>query len=139
MEEKTLVLIKPDGMQKNISGTVLARFQQAGLRIVACKMIQLNEAILREHYDFLTEKPFFPEILSFMQECPVLALVLKGDNAIALTRELLGPTDSTIAPKGTIRGDFGENKSRNIAHASDGIESAAKEIARFFKSEEVFA
>lgn len=139
MEEKTLVLIKPDGMQKNISGTVLARFQKAGLRIVACKMIQLNEAILREHYDFLTEKPFFPEILSFMQECPVLALILKGDNAIALTRELLGPTDSTIAPKGTIRGDFGENKSRNIAHASDSIESAAKEIARFFKPEEVFA
>ncbi|HCI56884.1 MAG TPA: nucleoside-diphosphate kinase [Opitutae bacterium] len=139
MEEKTLVLIKPDGMQKNISGTVLARFQKAGLRIVACKMIQLNEAILREHYDFLTEKPFFPEILSFMQECPVLALILKGDNAIALTRELLGPTDSTIAPKGTIRGDFGENKMRNIAHASDSIESAAKEIARFFKPEEVFA
>jgi len=139
MEEKTLVLIKPDGMQKNISGTVLACFQKAGLRIVACKMIQLNEAILREHYDFLTEKPFFPEILSFMQECPVLALILKGDNAIALTRELLGPTDSTIAPKGTIRGDFGENKSRNIAHASDSIESAAKEIARFFKPEEVFA
>lgn len=139
MEEKTLVLIKPDGMQKNISGTVLARFQKAGLRIVACKMIQLNEAILREHYDFLTEKPFFPEILSFMQEYPVLALILKGDNAIALTRELLGPTDSTIAPKGTIRGDFGENKSRNIAHASDSIESAAKEIARFFKPEEVFA
>lgn len=139
MEEKTLVLIKPDGMQKNISGTVLARFQKAGLRIVACKMIQLNEAILREHYDFLTEKPFFPEILSFMQEYPVLALILKGDNAIALTRELLGPTDSTIAPKGTIRGDFGENKSRNIAHASDSIESAEKEIARFFKPEEVFA
>ena len=139
MEEKTLVLIKPDGMQKNISGTVLARFQKAGLRIVACKMIQLNEAILREHYDFLTEKPFFPEILSFMQEYPVLALILKGDNAIALTRELLGPTDSTIAPKGTIRGDFGENKMRNIAHASDSIESAAKEIARFFKPEEVFA
>ena len=139
MEEKTLVLIKPDGMQKNISGTVLARFQKAGLRIVACKMIQLNEAILREHYDFLTEKPFFPEILSFMQEYPVLALILKGDNAIALTRELLGPTDRTISPKGTIRGDFGENKSRNIAHASDSIESAAKEIARFFKPEEVFA
>ncbi|MCQ2955637.1 MAG: nucleoside-diphosphate kinase [Opitutales bacterium] len=139
MEEKTLVLIKPDGMQKNICGTVLARFQKAGLHLVACKMIQLNEAILREHYDFLTDKPFFPGILSFMQECPVLAVILKGDNAIALTRELLGPTDSTIAPKGTIRGDFGENKSRNIAHASDSIESAAKEIARFFKPEEVFA
>ena len=125
-------------MQKNIAGTVIQRFEQAGLTLAACKMMQLNEAILREHYDFLVDKPFFPSILEYMQEHPVLVLVLKGENAITTTRNLMGPTDSSIAPKGTIRGDFGKDKSRNVVHASDSQESAAKEIARFFKSEEIF-
>lgn len=125
-------------MQKNIAGTVIQRFEQAGLTLAACKMIQLSEAILRDHYDFLTDKPFFPNILEYMQECPVLVLVLKGENAIANTRNLMGPTDSSIAPKGTIRGDFGKDKSRNVIHASDSPESASKEIARFFKAEEIF-
>jgi len=138
MKEKTLVILKPDCMQKNLAGIVLERFAKNGLSLAACKMIQLNENILREHYDFLTDKPFFPSILSYMQECPVLVLVLVGDNCISITRDLLGPTDSSIAPKGTIRGDFGLDKSRNIAHASDSTESAQKEIARFFKAEEIF-
>lgn len=138
MIEKTLVILKPDCMEKNITGTVIQRFEQAGLTLAACKMMQLNEAILRDHYDFLADKPFFPSILEYMQECPVLVLVLKGENAIATTRNLMGPTDSSIAPKGTIRGDFGKDKSRNVVHASDSPASAEKEIARFFKTEEVF-
>ena len=138
MIEKTLVILKPDCMENNIAGTVIQRFEQAGLTLSACKMMQLNERILREHYDFLADKPFFPSILEYMQECPVLVMVLKGENAIATTRNLMGPTDSSIAPKGTIRGDFGKDKSRNVVHASDSPASAEKEIARFFKPEEIF-
>ena len=139
MTEKTLVLLKPDCMQKNVAGIVIARLQEKGLHIVACKMLALTEAILRDHYDFLADKPFFSNILSYMQECPVLALVLEGEDAIATTRNLMGPTDSSIAPKGTIRGDFGVDKSRNVIHASDSEASAKKEIERFFTKEEVFA
>ena len=138
MIEKTLVILKPDAMQQNLAGTIIQRFAKAGLTLVACKMMQLNENILREHYDFLADKPFFPNILSYMQECPVLVMVLKGENAISCVRGLLGPTDSSVAPKGTIRGDFGKDKSRNVVHASDGEVSARKEIARFFKASEVF-
>ena len=138
MIEKTLVILKPDAMQQNLAGTIIERFAKAGLTLAGCKMMQLNESILREHYDFLTDKPFFPSILEYMQECPVLVMILKGENAIACVRGLLGPTDSSIAPKGTIRGDFGKDKSRNVVHASDGEASAHKEIARFFKADEIF-
>jgi nucleoside-diphosphate kinase len=139
MIEKTLVILKPDCMQKNLAGTVMERFTKAGLSLIACKMMHLQESLLREHYDFLMDKPFFKNIVSYMTECPVLVLILSGENAIAITRGLLGPTDSSQAPKGTIRGDFGRDKSRNIAHASDSQEAAVKEIARFFTKHEVFA
>ncbi|MDR0755842.1 MAG: nucleoside-diphosphate kinase [Puniceicoccales bacterium] len=139
MIERTLVILKPDCMQKSLAGAVMERFTQAGLSLVACKMIRLQESLLREHYDFLMDKPFFPNIMKYMMECPVLVLVFSGENAIAVTRGLLGPTDSSLAPKGTIRGDFGQDKSRNIAHASDSRETAAKEIARFFTESEIFA
>ena len=138
MIEKTLVILKPDAMQQNLAGTIMERFAKAGLTLAGCKMMQLNESILREHYDFLTDKPFFPNILAYMQECPVLVMILKGENAIAGVRGLLGPTDSSVAPKGTIRGDFGKDKSRNVVHASDSEASAQKEIARFFKADEIF-
>ena len=136
--ERTLVIVKPDGMQKNLTGVILHRFTGAGMRPVASKMMQLTEAILRDHYDFLTDKPFFPDILSYMQQCPVMLWVLEGENAITKVRELLGPTDSKLAPKGTIRGDFGVDKSTNVVHASDSPDAAKKEIARFFKKEAVF-
>lgn len=138
MNEQTLVILKPDCMQKNLAGAVLDRFAQAGLKLIACKLMQLEEPLLRVHYDFLVEKPFFPEIVSYMTSAPVLVLILQGKEAIQKTRNLLGPTDSTLAPKGTIRGDFGKDKSQNIAHASDGPDTAKKEIHRFFKSEEIF-
>lgn len=138
MIEKTLVILKPDAMQQNLAGTIIERFAKAGLTLAACKMMQLNESILREHYDFLADKPFFPNILAYMQECPVLVMVLKGESAIGCVRSLLGPTDSSIAPKGTIRGDFGKDKSRNVVHASDSETSAQREISRFFKSNEIF-
>lgn len=137
--EKTVVLIKPDGTEKKVYGEVLRRFEEAGLTIRACKMMRLSEALLREHYGHLTELPFFPEIVEFMQSAPVLAIILEGDKAISRVRDMVGPTDSTQAEKGTIRGDLGEDKMRNIVHASDATETAAAEIKRFFQADEIFA
>lgn len=134
----TCILLKPDCIQKNLSGEVISRFEKAGLRIRGCKMMNLSEAILREHYSHLAHLPFFPEILGFMQSSPVIALALEGDNIIAAVRDMLGPTDSTKAAKGTIRGDLGTDKMRNIAHASDSPEAAAAELKRFFAEGELF-
>ncbi len=137
--ETTLVLLKPDAIQKRLAGTILQRFEAAGLRIRACKLMVLSEEILREHYQHLVSFPFFPEVLGFMQSSPVLALALEGPNAIAQVRDLVGPTDSQKAPKGTIRGDMGEDKMRNLVHASDTPENALQEIGRFFSKNEVVA
>lgn len=137
--EKTLIILKPDCMKANLAGAVLERFCKAGLRIVACKMKQLDSAILRDHYAHHVTKPFFPEIESFMQSAPVMIVILEGDNAINKVRDLLGPTDSAAAPKGTIRGDMGKAKMENIAHASDSMEAAEAEITRFFNQEEIVA
>lgn len=137
--ETSLILFKPDAIEKNLVGTVLARFQAEGLRIRAIKMMQLDQAILADHYSHIADKPFFPEIVVFMSRTPVIALALEGDSAISRVRDLLGPTDSSIAPKGTIRGDFGEDKMVNVCHASDSVEAAEAELRRFFRAEEVFA
>jgi len=110
-----------------------------GIEIVACKMMELHPTLLREHYAHVADKPFFPEIESFMSSRPVLFCALEREGAVQRARELLGPTDSTKAPKGTIRGDHGDDVMRNIAHASDGPETARVELERFFKPEEIFA
>lgn len=135
--EKTLIILKPDCMKKRIAGKVIERFEETGYKIVACKMMKLTNGILKEHYAHLADKPFFPEIVKFMQSSPVMVLILEAENAVDKARELLGPTDSAIAPKGTIRGDLGENKMLNIAHASDSSDAAASEIERFFEIEEI--
>ena len=137
--ERTLILCKPDCMQKNLAGEVITRLQKAGLRIQAAKVLRLTDALLAEHYSHLTDKPFFPEIVTFMKSAPVLALILTGDNAVVTVRDLLGPTDSRKAAKGTIRGDFGTDMMVNVAHASDSVENARAELARFFRPEELFA
>lgn len=137
--EQTLVLLKPDCVQKALCGEVLARFEKAGLKIRAAKMTRLSSALLREHYAHLADKPFYPSIEKFMQSSPVIALILEGENAIQRVREMLGPTDSTKAAKGTIRGDFGVDVQLNVAHASDSAASSAAERKRFFKPEEIFA
>jgi nucleoside-diphosphate kinase len=138
MIENTLVILKPDCMEKKLSGQVIDRIQQAGLDIVACKMMILKSELLNDHYSHLVTLPFFPEVLKFMSSSPVIVLVLQGNDSIKKVRDLLGPTDSTQAPKGTIRGDFGKDKMENIAHASDSAESAQKEIKRFFSESELF-
>ncbi len=141
--ETTLVLFKPDAIQKKIVGEVLSRFQSEGFAIRAIKMMTLGDDILAEHYAHIAGMPFFPSVRSFMQESPVIALALEGENAITRVRDLLGPTDSVVAPEGTIRGDYGDksgdSKMRNVCHASDSPEAAADEIKRFFSDGEVFS
>ena len=140
--ETTLILFKPDAIQKNLTGEVLARFQKEGFVIRGIKMLALSDEVLAEHYSHIADKPFFPSVREFMQETPVIALALEGEDVISRVRDLLGPTDSTQAPAGTIRGDFGfkdtESKMRNVCHASDSPEAAEAEIKRFFKAGEVF-
>ncbi len=137
--EKTFIILKPDCMEKGLAGEVLQRFEKEGFSIVASKMSRLESAILREHYAHVADKPFFPEIEAFMSSCPVIFVALQGDNVIQRVRDLLGPTDSTKAPKGTIRGDFGTDMMRNMVHASDAPESAAAELKRFFADSEIYA
>ena len=137
--EKTLIILKPDCMERRLCGTVLARFEAAGFDILASKMTRLSAAQLREHYAHVADKPFYPEIEAFMSSRPVIVAVLVGDNVIARVRELLGPTNSKVAPKGTIRGDFGTEMMRNVCHASDSSAAAEAEVRRFFRPDEVFA
>jgi nucleoside-diphosphate kinase len=135
--QKTLIIFKPDCMEKRLVGTVLARFESAGFAIAGAKLMRLTPALLREHYAHVADKPFYPEIEAFMSSRPVLVMALAGDNVVQRVRDLLGPTDSRKAPKGTIRGDFGTETMKNIAHASDSEENGRTEIARFFKPDEV--
>ena len=137
--ETSLILFKPDAVEKNIVGTVLARFEAEGFNIKGIKMMQLDDAILTEHYAHVADKPFFPEIAAFMSRSPVIALALQGDNVIDRVRDLLGPTNSKEAPEGTIRGDFGTDMMINVCHASDGPETAAEELKRFFSDNELFS
>jgi nucleoside-diphosphate kinase len=136
--ETTLILFKPDAIQKSLVGQVLARFEAAGLKIRGIKMFKADDALLAEHYAHIASKPFFPEVQKFMQQTPVIALALAGDNVVARVRDLLGPTDSKKAAKGTIRGDFGMDMMVNVCHASDSPETAAAELKRFFRPGELF-
>jgi nucleoside-diphosphate kinase len=137
--ETTLILLKPDTVTKSLCGEVLKRFEAAGLRIRGLKMMQLDDAILTEHYSHIADKPFFPDVATFMKSSPVVALALAGEDAIGKVRLMLGPTDSRKADKGTIRGDLGVDNMVNVCHASDGPEAAAAELKRFFKDCEIFA
>ena len=137
--EKTLIILKPDCMERRLCGTVLSRFEAAGFEIQASKMTRLTAPQLREHYAHVADKPFYPEIEAFMSSRPVIVAVLVGDNVISRVRELLGPTNSKVAPKGTIRGDFGTEMMRNVCHASDSPAAAEAEVRRFFRPDEVFA
>jgi nucleoside-diphosphate kinase len=137
--EKTLIIFKPDCMEKRHVGNVLDRFERAGFSIAACKMIRLDSKILREHYAHVAQLPFYPDIEEFMSSRPVIVMALEGTAVVSRVRELLGPTDSRKAPKGTIRGDFGTEMMRNVVHASDSVENAKTELARFFQPSEIFS
>jgi nucleoside-diphosphate kinase len=136
--QRTFVIFKPDCMAQRHVGNVLNRFETAGFTIVGCKLAKLTPAKLREHYAHVADKPFYPEIEAFMSSRPVIMMALEGDNIVQQVRDLLGPTDSRKAAKGTIRGDFGTEMMKNVVHASDSDENAKAELARFFKPEELF-
>ena len=136
--ETTLILLKPDCLLKGHCGEVLQRFEKAGFRIAGCKMMRLDSKLLREHYAHIAAKPFFGEVETFMQSNPVIAVALQAENVIEKVRALAGPTDSKKAPKGSIRGDFGVDVMVNVVHASDSLDSARVELARFFRPEELF-
>lgn len=138
-DQTTLILLKPDAVSKHLCGEVLKRFDAEGFKIRGLKMIQLDDEILKDHYSHIAHLPFFPDVATFMKSFPVVALALSGDNVIDRVRTLLGPTDSTKADKGTLRGDFGVDKMVNVAHASDSPEAAEAELKRFFKAGEVFS
>lgn len=136
--ETTLILLKPDCIAKRKAGEVLKRFEDAGFQIRGCKMFRADAVILREHYAHIASKPFYPEVEAFMQATPVIALALAGDNAVERVRDIIGPTDSKKAAKGTVRGDFGVDVMVNIVHASDSTENASIELKRFFRDGELF-
>ena len=135
--QRSLILLKPDCIQKSIIGQVISRFEGAGYSIIGSKIVQLDDALLNEHYAHVADLPFFPEIAEFMSSLPVMALVLEGENVIQGVRDLIGPTDSTVAPKGTIRGDLGTDRMKNVVHSSDSPESALAEINRFFEADQI--
>ncbi|MDP0490532.1 MAG: nucleoside-diphosphate kinase [Verrucomicrobiota bacterium JB023] len=141
--ETTLILFKPDAVSKGLVGTVLSRYENEGFKVKGLKMMALSDEILAEHYSHIADKPFFPDVRSFMQESPVVALALEGEDVISRVRDLLGPTDSKEAAAGTIRGDFGDKggdaKMRNVCHASDSPEAAEAELKRFFNPGEIVA
>jgi len=136
--ETSLLLLKPDCVAQGLNGEVLRRLEAEGFRLRGIKMIQLTDELLKDHYSHIADKPFFPDVANFMKSKPVIALALSGENVISQVRDLLGPTDSKAAPKGTIRGDFGSDKMTNVVHASDSPEAAAVELKRFFKDDELF-
>ncbi len=136
--ERTLVLIKPDALQRELVGDVVTRFERKGLKIVGMKLSHLTEEVLTEHYGHHKEKPFFPGLVAFMRETPVVAMVLEGLGAVDEVRKVVGATNPLMADAGTIRADFSMSMAGNIVHASDTLENAGIEINRFFSASEVF-
>jgi nucleoside-diphosphate kinase len=130
--ERTLILLKPDALQRGIAGQILARFEQKGLKIVGMKLMQITPALAAKHYEAHKERPFYPGLVKFMTSSPVVALALEGLNAIAICRKLMGKTNAADAEPGTIRGDFGMSRSYNLVHGSDGPEAAERELGLFF-------
>ena len=135
--ERTLILIKPDAMQRGLVGEVITRFERKGLKMVGCKMMQLSEEILNEHYAHIADKPFFPGVRDFMMSAPVIAQCWEGNSVVDVVRTLCGITNARQADAGTIRGDMAMSVQSNIVHASDSIETAQVEVPRFFKEEEL--
>ncbi len=136
--ERTLVLIKPDGVQRGLVGEIVSRFEKKGLKMVGSKMMSLDEAVLREHYAHIADKPFFPGVSKFMKSSPVVAMVWEGVECVEAVRLITGVTKGRMADAGTIRGDLAMSVSCNVIHTSDTTENAAKEVARFFNPDELF-
>ena len=135
--EKTLVLVKPDGVQRGLIGTVIGRIESKGLKIVGLKLIHVSEELAKEHYGEHVARPFFGDLVSFITSSPVVALAVEGDNAVSVVRTLMGGTNPQEADPGTIRGDFGMTIGMNLVHGSDSVESAERELNLFFDKNEI--
>lgn len=136
--EQTLSIIKPDAVAANHIGAIIEKFENAGLKVVAAKMTKLSKEQAEEFYAVHKERPFYNDLVTFMTSGPIFVQVLDGDDAVALNRKIMGPTNSKNAEKGTVRGDFGTDVQRNAVHGSDSLENAQKEIAFFFKPNEIY-
>lgn len=136
--EKTLVLVKPDGVKKGLIGEIIRRFEQRGLKITGLKMLVMSEKQASQHYQEHAGKAFFPELINFITSGPLVSMVLEGENAVKIVRTMMGTTNPADAIPGTIRGDFALTMSNNVIHGSDSTESAKREIAIFFNKEEIF-
>jgi nucleoside-diphosphate kinase len=135
--ERTLVLIKPDGVAKRVCGNIISRFERRGLTIAALKLLRVSPEQAARHYAEHQGKPFYRELIEFITSAPVVAMVLSGENAVAAVRAMMGPTNPLEAAPGTVRGDFGLSVGQNIIHGSDSIASAEREVGIFFAQEEI--
>ena len=135
--ERTLVLIKPDGVQRGLVGEIISRLERRGLKLVAMKLMQVDDALARQHYSEHVARPFFGGLVEFITSVPVVAMVWEANQAVGIVRNTMGETSPASSPPGTIRGDLGVDIGRNLVHGSDSVESAAREVALFFRPEEI--
>lgn len=135
--ERTFIAIKPDGVQRQLIGEIICRFETKGFTLVGLKFMKVSRELAQQHYDVHREKPFFSGLVEFITSGPVTAMVWEGDGVIAAARKMIGATNPLSAEPGTIRGDFGVNIGRNLIHGSDGVETAQREIGLWFKAEEL--
>ncbi len=138
MRERTLILVKPDGVQRGLAGEIISRLESRGLRIVGLRMLRVDEALAKRHYAEHEGKPFFGGLIDYITSSPIIAAVFEGTRAIEVVRKTMGVTNPAEAEPGTIRGDLGIELGRNLIHGSDGPESAAREIALFFDESQMF-
>jgi nucleoside-diphosphate kinase len=136
--QRTLVLCKPDAVQRGIVGRIIARFERKGLKIAGLKMVAVDEELASRHYAEHLKKAFYPELKAFITSCPVIAMAVEGENAVEVVRNLMGVTNPQNAASGTIRGDFGLDLTMNLVHGSDSLASAERELALFFEDDELF-
>jgi len=136
--ERSLVLVKPDAMERGLAGVIIGRIQGAGLKLTALRMLHMDKALAERHYAIHKEKPFFKDLVEYITSTPIVAAVFEGEGAVECIRKLMGATDPAKAAPGTIRKDYGLDVQRNSTHASDSPENAEKEIAIFFKKKEIF-
>ncbi len=137
--ERSLVLIKPDAIQRRLAGTIISRLENQGLRLIALKMLHLDRALAQRHYAIHKDKPFFDDLVNYISSAPIIALVFEGNKTVEIIRKTMGATDPAQAEAGTIRGDFGLDIGRNTVHGSDSVETAEQEIRLFFTQDEMFS
>lgn len=137
--QKTLVLVKPDGVKRALAGEIISRFERKGLKVAALKMMQFDAELAERHYEAHVSKPFFPDLKAFITSGPIVAMVIVGDEAIGVVRQMMGATKFTEALPGTVRGDYAFSTTENLVHGSDSPEAAEREIGLFFNDAEIFA